>query len=87
VHVIVLVKFFPSLAPVTVYRAARRRLGRHKTIARWTLPVWMYGSVTGVIIYLMLYHWYAHAYERLTRSMFGAGLPTAPLRLTAWSPL
>lgn len=81
------VKFFPSLALVTVYLAARWRFGRHKTIARWTLPVWMYVAVTGVITYLMLYHWYAHAYERLTRSLFGAGLPTAALRLTAWSPL
>ena len=47
------------LVPVTVYRAARRRFDRHKAIARWTLPVWLYVSVTGVIIYFMLYHWYA----------------------------
>ena len=44
------------LVPVTVYRAARRRFDRHKAIARWTLPVWLYVSVTGVIIYFMLYH-------------------------------
>jgi hypothetical protein len=50
------------------------------------LPVYMYVFVTGVMIYLMLYHWYAQAYERLTRSLFDAGLPTALLRLTAWSP-
>jgi uncharacterized membrane protein YozB (DUF420 family) len=49
------------LVPVTVYRAARRRFDRHKAIARWTFPVWMYVSVTGVIIYFMLYHWYARA--------------------------
>ena len=47
------------LVPVTVYQAARRRFDRHKAIARWTLPVWLYVSVTGVIIYFMLYHWYA----------------------------
>ena len=47
------------LVPVTVYRAARRRFDRHKAIARWTLPIWLYVSVTGVIIYFMLYHWYA----------------------------
>jgi len=47
------------LAPVTVYRAARRRFEQHKGIARWTLPVWLYVSVTGVVIYFMLYHWYA----------------------------
>ena len=47
------------LVPVTVYRAARRRFDRHKAIARWTFPVWLYVSVTGVIIYFMVYHWYA----------------------------
>jgi uncharacterized membrane protein YozB (DUF420 family) len=49
------------LVPVTLVRAARRRFERHKAIARWTLPVWLYVSVTGVVIYLMLYHWYARA--------------------------
>ena len=49
------------LAPVTLYRALRERFDRHKTMARWTLPIWFYVSVTGVIIYLMLYHWYAPA--------------------------
>jgi len=47
------------LAPVTLVRAARRRFDRHKAIARWTLPIWLYVSVTGVLIYFMLYHWYA----------------------------
>ena len=50
-----------GLVPVTVYRAVRRRFDRHKAIARWTFPVWLYVSVTGVIIYFMLYHWYARA--------------------------
>ena len=49
------------LAPVTVIRAARRQFDRHKAIARWTLPIWLYVSVTGVVIYFMLYRWYAHA--------------------------
>jgi uncharacterized membrane protein YozB (DUF420 family) len=49
------------LAPVTLYRALRERFDRHKAIARWTLPIWSYVSVTGVIIYFMLYHWYALA--------------------------
>jgi uncharacterized membrane protein YozB (DUF420 family) len=43
---------------VTVYRAARRRFLQHKRIARWTLPMWLYVSVTGVVVYLMLYHLY-----------------------------
>jgi uncharacterized membrane protein YozB (DUF420 family) len=43
------------LALVTVARAARRRFDRHVAIARYTLPVWLYVSVTGVVIYMMLY--------------------------------
>jgi len=49
------------LVPVTVWRAARRQFEAHKRIARWTFPIWLYVSVTGVIIYFMLYHWYAPA--------------------------
>lgn len=40
---------------VTVNRALRLRFDRHKLIARWTWPIWMYVSVTGVLIYLLLY--------------------------------
>lgn len=47
------------LAPVTLYRAIRKRFDRHKALARWTLPIWLYVSITGVIVYFMLYHWYA----------------------------
>jgi protein SCO1/2/putative membrane protein len=47
------------LAPVALCRAARKQYDRHKAIARWTLPVWLYVSVTGVVIYLMLYRWFA----------------------------
>ncbi|MBI1940860.1 MAG: DUF420 domain-containing protein [Acidobacteria bacterium] len=41
---------------VTLYRALRGRFESHKRIARWTLPIWLYVSVTGVIVYWMLYH-------------------------------
>jgi putative membrane protein len=41
---------------MTTIPALRRRFDRHKPIARWTLPVWLYVSCTGVIVYLMLYH-------------------------------
>ena len=40
----------------TLYLATRGRFLEHRRIARWTLPVWFYVSVTGVIVYLMLYH-------------------------------
>jgi len=43
---------------VTVTRALRGRFDRHRRVARWTLPMWLYVSVTCVIFYLMLYHWY-----------------------------
>ena len=42
----------------TLYLAGKGRLDRHKKIARWTLPIWLYVSVTGVVIYVMLYHLY-----------------------------
>jgi len=40
---------------ITLSRALRRRFDRHRKIARWTWPLWMYVSVTGVVIYLLLY--------------------------------
>jgi uncharacterized membrane protein YozB (DUF420 family) len=41
----------------TVFLAVKGRFGNHVRIARWTFPVWMYVSVTGVLVYLMLYRW------------------------------
>lgn len=48
----------PVLVAVTIYRALRRDFERHRKIARWTLPIWLYVSVTGVVVYFMLYHLY-----------------------------
>ncbi len=45
----------PFLAGVTVWRAGHRRYAHHRKIARWTLPIWLYVSVTGVVVYWMLY--------------------------------
>ena len=56
-HVILAVVIVPLIL-ITLYRAARGDFIRHKKIARWTLPLWLYVSVTGVIVYLMLYHFY-----------------------------
>lgn len=44
------------LAVVTVSFALSGRFEKHRRIARWTLPIWLYVSVTGVLVYLMLYH-------------------------------
>ena len=53
-HVTLAVAILP-LALVTLSYALRARFGRHVALARWTLPIWLYVSVTGVIVYLMLY--------------------------------
>ncbi len=52
----VLAALVPPLAIVTLSRALRQRFDKHRRLARWTLPIWMYVSVTGVIVYWMLYH-------------------------------
>ena len=56
-HVILAATILP-LALVTTARALRGNFERHVRIARWTLPLWLYVSVTGVIVYWMLYHLY-----------------------------
>ena len=56
-HTILAVVIVP-LIMITIYRAARGDFIRHRKIARWTLPLWLYVSVTGVIVYFMLYHLY-----------------------------
>ncbi len=52
----VLAAAVPLLVLITLRHAFVRRFDRHRRIARWTLPVWLYVSATGVIVYLMLYH-------------------------------
>jgi uncharacterized membrane protein YozB (DUF420 family) len=49
------------LALTTLWRASKQDFERHRRIARVTLPVWMYVSVTGVIVYVVLYHLYPPA--------------------------
>ena len=56
-HVVLAVVIVP-LALVTATRGLRSQFDRHVRIARWTLPLWLYVSVTGVVIYLMLYQLY-----------------------------
>lgn len=51
----VLAAAVPVLAILTLSRALRKQFDRHRRIARWTLPIWLYVSVTGVVIYWMLY--------------------------------
>lgn len=53
-HVVLAAAITP-LALLTIYRALSNRLDRHRRLARWTLPLWLYVSLTGVLIYWMLY--------------------------------
>ena len=53
-HVTLAAAILP-LALITLSRGLRQRFDRHVPIARWTLPLWLYVSVTGVIVYVMLY--------------------------------
>jgi putative membrane protein len=46
------------LVIATLVPVFRRRWERHRSIARWTMPIWLYVSVTGVVVYLMLYKWF-----------------------------
>ena len=57
-HTILAAAIVP-LVIITLRRALRERFDRHRAIARWTYPLWLYVSVTGVIIYFMLYHLFA----------------------------
>jgi len=52
----VLAATVPVLAIITLRRGLTERFDKHRKIARWTLPIWLYVSVTGVVVYLMLYH-------------------------------
>ena len=56
-HVVLAAAIVP-LALMTARRGLRSQFDRHVRIARWTLPLWLYVSVTGVVIYLMLYQFY-----------------------------
>lgn len=56
-HTIMAVVIVPFVL-VTVYRAFTVNFMKHKRIARWTLPAWLYVSVTGVLVYLLLYQLY-----------------------------
>jgi len=52
----VLAAAVPVLAIITLRRGRAARFEKHRRIARWTLPIWLYVSVTGVVVYVMLYH-------------------------------
>jgi len=56
-HVLLAFTTLP-LVILTLIPVFRRRWDRHRRIARWTIPIWLYVSITGVLVYLMLYKWF-----------------------------
>jgi uncharacterized membrane protein YozB (DUF420 family) len=59
-HVTLAIVIVP-LVIITLNRGLHARYARHRAIARWTWPLWMYVSVTGVLVYFMLYQWFPHS--------------------------
>ena len=56
-HTVLAVVVVPMVL-VTLHRGLKERFDKHRRIARWTFPVWLYVSVTGVLVYFMLYRWF-----------------------------
>jgi uncharacterized membrane protein YozB (DUF420 family) len=59
-HVTLAIVIVP-MAIITLTRGLKARYDKHRAIARWTWPLWMYVSVTGVVVYFMLYRWFPHS--------------------------
>jgi len=59
-HTILAVTIVP-LAIISVVNGLKMRVAQHRRVARWTFPLWLYVSVTGVLVYFFLYHWYPPA--------------------------
>ena len=57
----------PPMAIVTLSRGLKARYPQHRRIARWTFPIWLYVSVTGVLVYFILYQWFPPASLALGR--------------------
>lgn len=55
---VLLAMVVPFLASLTLFRGLKMNVKQHRAIARITFPVWLYVSVTGVIVYMMLYQWF-----------------------------
>lgn len=62
-HILLAFTVLP-LVIITLVPAIRRRWEKHARIGRWTMPIWLYVSVTGVLVYLMLYQWFPPAVLR-----------------------
>jgi putative membrane protein len=72
---VVLAMTVPVLAVLTIVHGLRDNRPRHVRLARWTFPIWLYVSVTGVVIYWMLYHLYPPAAAKATIDVLGGVFP------------
>jgi len=59
-HILLAITIVPLIL-ITMSHAIKARFERHRAWARWTFPLWLYVSVTGVLVYFMLYRWFPHA--------------------------
>lgn len=73
----------PFLAVATIYLGLTDRRVAHRRLARWTFPIWLYVSITGVVIYFMLYHLYPPELEHPTISVTGSLFPADTMRFDA----
>ena len=55
-HMVLAIAVVP-LVLIALWHGYKRQLEKHRKVARWTFPIWLYVSVTGVLVYLMLYQW------------------------------
>lgn len=53
---VVLAATVPVFVGLAIFRAMKNQIDRHRRVVRWAFPIWLYVSVTGVIVYVMLYH-------------------------------
>jgi uncharacterized membrane protein YozB (DUF420 family) len=60
---VVLAAVVPILAVATIYLGLAKRFSTHRKLARWTFPIWLYVSITGVVVYVMLYQLYPRPAE------------------------
>jgi uncharacterized membrane protein YozB (DUF420 family) len=58
---VILAAIVPVLAIISMRRGLAMRIDKHRKISRWTFPIWLYVSVTGVLVYFMLYQWFPAA--------------------------
>lgn len=75
---VVLAAAVPFLALATIYLGLNDRRAAHRRLARWTLPIWLYVSLTGVAIYVMLYHLYPAGSGETIIPQAAADAPPAP---------